>query len=96
MTSGAKTTTCRMGRPKRRWLAHRSTERHRPMVTENFNRHAGALARAQNRAFELSTAGTTQGTFPCPRCGSTVNFTALIPYRSSGKCAARGCIRWSN
>ena len=66
------------------------------MVTENFNRHAGAIAQAMNKAFELSTAGTKEGTFACPKCGSPVKFTALIPYKSSGKCSARGCIRWSN
>jgi hypothetical protein len=66
------------------------------MTTAQFSRLASATAQAQARAFELSTAGTKEGTFPCPKCGSQVRFTALIPHKSSGQCAAAGCIRWAN
>lgn len=66
------------------------------MTTEAFSSQLGALAKAQARAYELATAGQTQGTFPCPRCGSTVRFTALIAHKSSGQCSAAGCLRWSN
>jgi hypothetical protein len=69
---------------------------HRAAVTTpQFSRLASATAQAQAHAFELSTAGQTQGTFPCPRCGSTVRFTAPIPHKSSGQCSAGGCIRWA-
>jgi hypothetical protein len=66
------------------------------VTTEHFASQASALAQAQNRAYQLATDGQTQGTFPCPKCGSTVRFTALIPHKSSGRCSAAGCIRWSS
>ncbi len=66
------------------------------MTSPNFNSQAGPIAQAMNKAYELSKAGTKSGTFACPKCGSAVKFTALVPHRSSGKCAAKGCIRWSN
>jgi hypothetical protein len=66
------------------------------VTTEAFASQLGALAQAQARAWELATAGQKEGTFPCPRCGSTVKFTALIAHKSSGRCTAAGCIRWSN
>jgi hypothetical protein len=75
--------------------ARRHARRVANVSTETFNRRAGAVAQAMNEAFRQSTAGATSGTFPCPKCGSQVRFTALIPHKSSGQCAAAGCIRWS-
>jgi hypothetical protein len=66
------------------------------MTTDRFNASAGAIAQAQNIAYQLSTAGQKEGTFPCPKCGSQVRFTALVPHQSRGQCSAAGCIRWSN
>lgn len=69
------------------------------MTSPNFNSQAGPIAQAMNKAYLLAKAGTTEGSFACPKCGSTVKFTALVagmPHRSSGKCSARGCIKWSN
>lgn len=66
------------------------------MTRKVFADKIGATAQAMNKAYQLSTAGQKEGTFPCPKCGSQVRFTALIPHKSSGKCAAADCIRWSN
>jgi ribosomal protein S27AE len=66
------------------------------MTTEAFAAKVSPIAQAMKRAYELSTAGTKEGTFPCPKCGSQVRFTALVPHQSRGQCSAAGCIRWSN
>jgi hypothetical protein len=65
------------------------------MTTDIFAANVSPIAQAMKKAFDLSTAGTKEGTFACPKCGSTVRFTALIPHKSSGQCAAAGCIRWA-
>jgi len=65
------------------------------MTTAAFASLAGPTARAMAKAFELATAGQMKGTFPCPRCRSTVTFTALIAHQSSGKCNAACGVRWS-
>jgi hypothetical protein len=66
------------------------------LTTDTIAANVSPTAQAMKKAFDLSTAGQKQGTFPCPRCGSTVRFTALIPHQSSGQCSAAGCLRWSN
>lgn len=66
------------------------------MTTDTFAANVSPIAQAMKMAFDLATAGTKEGTFPCPKCHSTLRFAALIPHKSSGRCSAAGCIRWSN
>lgn len=66
------------------------------MTTTAFLRRAGPIAQAMNRAHQLSSEGKPTGTFACPKCGSQVRYTAIVAHKSSGACAAAGCIRWSN
>lgn len=65
------------------------------MTTPSFNRRAGPVAQAMNRAFELSKQGQTQGTFTCPKCGSQVRYSAQIAHKSSGACTAACGVRWA-
>lgn len=65
------------------------------MTTPAFNRRAGPTAQAMNTAYKRSMAGEKEGTFPCPKCGSTVRFTALIPHESSGQCNAACGVKWN-
>lgn len=65
------------------------------MTTPAFNRRAGPIAQAMNRAYQLFTKeGKTEGTFACPKCGSQVRFTARAAHIHSGQCAAACGVKW--
>jgi len=65
------------------------------MTTEAFASNLSPAAQAMKRVFDLASAGQRQGTIACPKCGSALRFTAPQPHRSSGLCAAAGCLRWN-
>lgn len=54
---------------------------------------AKAMAQAHERAGDLKK--DTTGTFPCPRCRSSLNFTVLMGGRCTwGRCTSGGCVAW--
>lgn len=66
------------------------------MTTPAFAARISPIAQAMKLAYERSMAGEKEGAFPCPKCGSTVRFTALIPHESSGQCNAACGVKWNS
>lgn len=56
----------------------------------------GQRAQATMLAYQQFQAGNKSGSFPCPRCGGRITFTALLAHKSSGQCSTSGCIRWNS
>lgn len=65
------------------------------MTTSAFSRLAGPTAQAMNTAYQKAQQGQPAGTFPCPKCGSRITFQFVIGGKTSGRCAAAQCVRWS-
>lgn len=65
------------------------------MTTAEFSAQLSPAAQALKLVFDLATAGQPKGSIRCPKCGSTLHYTAQEPHRSSGRCSAGGCLRWS-
>lgn len=65
------------------------------MTTDTFAALVGPTAKALNTAYQLAIAGKTEGTFPCPKCGSTLHYKAAVPHQPAVRCSAAGCIRYA-
>lgn len=55
----------------------------------------GFVAKAMAQAYDRRDPHRdVSGTFQCPRCHSTLNFTTLSNGLSRGQCLSSGCVRW--